>query len=159
MENKSVRFSASRKEAQKQGYRSGLELRTAVALKKARIDFLYEPRDFTFEYFTEVNNAHCEMCLSKSVYQKHTYLPDFVVADRKVVLESKGLLSAQNRMSHKILVDTHKSITFVLLLQNPNKKITKRVTYADWCDKNNVLWLSDKEDWIPKLKEIIKQAK
>lgn len=158
-ERNSVRTSESRKKAQALGFRSALEKRVADALKKARIEHEYEPRDFTLDYVTPVRNAQCADCGCSSVYQKHTYLPDFVLKNRTVVLESKGIWTAESRAMHKVLAETYKNITFVLLFQNPHKKISKRVTYSGWCDINNILWLSDKSDWIPRLKEVIKNGR
>lgn len=154
-ENKSVRTSSVRKKAVKAGFRSGLEQSVSLALIKAKIKHEYEPKDFTLEYTTKVRNAHCTNCGCSYVEQKHTYLPDFTLKNRSIILEVKGIFDNKDRNKIKNLAETHKKITFVVLLQNPNKKITKLVTYSKWCDKNNILWLSYKDDWVTLLKKII----
>lgn len=154
------RTSRSRREAVKQGYRSALEMQVANQLKKARIAFEYEPRDSILEYKQRINNVVCESCgCTNNIYQVRTYLPDFVIGN--VVLEAKGRWVASDRSKINNLVQSHRGVTFVMLFQNPNQKTSKkRGTYAEWCDKNGILWLGYNDpSWITKLKTIIKDSK
>lgn len=108
-------------------YRSKFEQRLADRLLK--LGFKYEP--YKIDY--------------KVPETKHKYLPDFVRG--KLIYELKGRFTASDRKKMKLLVEQHPEFDFVLVFQNPNIKINKgsKTTYADWCDKNHINWISHKE--------------
>ena len=108
-------------------YRSKFEERLSARLLK--LGFKYEP--YKIDY--------------KVPETKHKYTPDFVQG--KLIYELKGRFTAQDRKKMKLLVEQHPEFDFVMVFQNPNKKINKnsKTTYADWCNKNNIEWISYKE--------------
>lgn len=111
----------------KKQYRSRFEERLAGHLEY--LGFKYEP--FNIDYTIPET--------------KHKYKPDFVRG--KLIYELKGRWTAQDRKKMKLLVEQHPEFTFVMVFQNPNIKINKRskTTYADWCEKNNIKWISYKD--------------
>lgn len=153
MNTKTQYKSKSRKDAVSAGFRSAFEQSTANQLKAAKIEFKYEPREHTIGYTLKANGI-CVDCGCKAIVTNHKYLPDFVI-NEKVIVETKGKWDAQDRKK-AIEICNNTDYTLVLLFQNPLQKITKRVNYGKWCDLNNIKWLSSKEDWVSKLKQIIK---
>jgi hypothetical protein len=65
------------------------------------------------------------------------YTPDWKITPNLYV-ESKGLFDQADRRKMKIVKDTYPDITFIMLFQDPNKRIAKnsKTTYKDWCIKN-----------------------
>ena len=108
-------------------YRSKFEQRLADRLLK--LGFIYEP--YKIDY-TQPET-------------KHKYTPDFVKG--KLIYELKGKFTAADRKKMKLLIEQHPEFYFVMVFQNPNVKINKnsKTTYATWCDKNNIKWMSYKE--------------
>lgn len=108
-------------------YRSKFEQRLSERLLK--LGFKYEP--------LKLDYAVPET--------EHKYTPDFVKG--KLIYELKGRFTAQDRKKMKLLVEQHPEFKFVMVFQNPNIKINKnsKTTYAIWCEKNNIEWMSYKE--------------
>lgn len=108
-------------------YRSKFEQRLSERLLK--LGFKYEP--FKLDYTVPET--------------EHKYTPDFVKG--KLIYELKGRFTAQDRKKMKLLVEQHPEFKFVMVFQNPNIKINKnsKTTYAIWCEKNNIEWISYKE--------------
>ena len=108
-------------------YRSKFEQRLSERLLK--LGFKYEPLKLDY---TVPETAH-------------KYTPDFVKG--KLIYELKGRFTAQDRKKMKLLVEQHPEFKFVMVFQNPNIKINKnsKTTYAIWCEKNNIEWMSYKE--------------
>lgn len=117
----------SNQKAKKIQYRSKFEQRLADRLLK--LGFKYEP--YTLNYSIPTT--------------EHTYRPDFVRG--KLIYELKGRFTVQDRKKMKLLVEQHPEYDFVMVFQNPNIKINKgsKTTYADWCNKNHINWMSYKE--------------
>ena len=111
----------------KNKYRSKFEQRLADRLLK--LGFIYEP--YKIDYTQPETN--------------HKYTPDFVRG--KLIYELKGKFTPADRKKMKLLVEQHPEFDFVMVFQNPNVKINKnsKTTYAAWCDKNNIKWISYKE--------------
>lgn len=105
-------------------YRSKFEQRLSERLLK--LGFIYEP--YKIDYTVPQSN--------------HKYLPDFVRG--KLIYELKGRFTASDRKKMKLLVEQHPEFDFVMVFQNPNIKINKgsKTSYADWCNKNNIKWMS-----------------
>ena len=116
-----------RKKSSKKKYRSNFEERYAEKL--AKLGFIYEPYKIKYQVPTSI----------------HSYTPDFVRG--KLIYELKGRFTAADRKKMKLLVEQHPEFDFVMVFQNPNIKINKnsKTTYAMWCDKNDIEWISAKE--------------
>ena len=108
-------------------YRSKFEQRLSERLLK--LGFKYEP--LKLDYTVPET--------------EHKYTPDFLKG--KLIYELKGRFTAQDRKKMKLLVEQHPEFKFVMVFQNPNIKINKnsKTTYAIWCEKNNIEWMSYKE--------------
>ena len=101
-------------------YRNPYEARCAAALGP---DFQYEP--IKLPYVIQSN-----------------YIPDFVDAEKKRIVESKGLFDAADRRKLLAVKAAHPDWTIEIWFTNPNKTISKqsKTTYADWCKKNGFVW-------------------
>lgn len=71
----------------------------------------------------------------------HNYHPDWKIKEN-IYIETKGLWKATDRAKHKYLREQHPEITVYMVFQNPNNKLSRasKTTYADYCDKNGILW-------------------
>lgn len=108
-------------------YRSKFEQR--LSQKLAYLGFKYEP--FKIDYIVPET--------------KHKYTPDFVRG--KLIYELKGRWTAIDRKKMRLLVEQHPEYEIVMVFQNPNIKINKgsKTSYADYCDKYNIKWMSYKD--------------
>jgi len=70
------------------------------------------------------------------------YVPDFIDADRKEIVEAKGLFDAADRRKLKAVKAQYPDWTIRVLFMNPNKPISKgsKTTYAAWCEKQGIAW-------------------
>jgi hypothetical protein len=141
-----------RTEAISKGFKSALEMDVAERLKKARINFVYEPQDNKLEYTLKEKGCVCANCGSDVITSKHKYLIDFQV--KNIVVESKGIFSPADRTKMIAVREANPQYQYVIILQAPNKKITKKTTYTDWCNKNNFVNFSFKENFEKKIKEM-----
>lgn len=108
-------------------YRSKFEARLAEHL--LHLGFVYEP--YRIDY-----------TIPESI---HHYKPDFVRG--KLIYELKGRWTAQDRKKMRLLVEQHPEYEIVMVFQNPDVKIQKnsKTSYADYCDKYNIKWMSYKD--------------
>jgi len=102
-------------------YRNGFE--AAMAIKHPDHD--YEPKDIRLPYVLH-----------------HQYVPDFVDRENKVIRESKGLFTAEDRRKMLAVKAAHPDWTIVMVFQKPDRKISKNssTTYAQFCEKNDIQW-------------------
>lgn len=72
----------------------------------------------------------------------HTYLPDFVDAANKQIVESKGRFTAADRQKMLAVKKQNPDWTITILFQQPNRTISKtsKTTYSGWCDKVGINW-------------------
>ena len=121
-----------RKNAIKHGYRSGFEHKVADQLSENKIDLEYEK--------TIINYIKPET--------KHTYTIDFTLPNG-ILVETKGRWVIEDRKKHLLIKKQHPELDIRLVFQNAKTKIRKgsKTTYADWCDKNGIIWA---EKNIPK---------
>ena len=117
----------ARKKLSKSNYRSKFEERLAKHL--LHLGFKYEPikLDYTIPE------------------TKHKYTPDFVKG--RLIYELKGRWTAVDRRKMRLLVEQHPEYEIIMVFQNPNIKINKgsKTSYADYCDKYNIKWMSYKD--------------
>lgn len=102
------------------GYRNPFEKRCAAALGQG---FAYEPMKLTY-------TLKCQ------------YLPDFVDAANKRIVEAKGLFDAADRRKILAVKAQHPDWTVEIWFTNPSKTISKtsKTTYSSWCDANGIAW-------------------
>lgn len=121
--------------AKKYGFRSGLEERLAEQLNKAKVEYTYE--EYKINYIRPAS--------------KHTYTPDFVLANG-IIVESKGRFLVADRQKHLWIKEQHPELDIRFVFSNSKARISKtsRTTYADWCRKHGFKF-SDKvipNEWI-----------
>lgn len=114
----------------KHGFRSGLEERTAEALRKLGASFAYEEEKVA--YIKPERQA--------------TYTPDFIIPkrldgtdrERPLVVETKGRFLTEDRQKHLLIKRQHPSLDIRFVFSNPNSKISKtsKTTYAAWCERH-----------------------
>lgn len=115
---------ARRKLWREKGVRSKLEDRLCKVLVANGIEHEYEPEKW--EYEIPARTA--------------TYTPDLLVEG--VYYEIKGHFDADDR--RKMLLLASQGYQFIMVFHRPENKISKnsKTTYADWCDKNGIAWIS-----------------
>lgn len=105
-------------------FRSGLEEKVADLMVELGVDYEYES--------------------TKVPYQiQHNYTPDFLLPNG-VYLECKGYWEPEDRRKIKAVKEQNPEIDLRMVFQSPYNKISKKskTTYAQWCDKHNILWTS-----------------
>ena len=116
--------------SQKSVFRSKFEENVSKVLK----GFEYEP--FTIPYVIHRN-----------------YRPDFVHAASGTVVECKGFFREGDTKKYTSVRDSlPKGQRLVFVLMHPNKKIRRgaKMTMAEWCDKEGIVWYT-----IDTLQELI----
>lgn len=93
-------------------------------LKDAGVPFEYEPE--AWEYVIPERVAK--------------YTPDLKIDGN--YYEIKGRFDADDRKKMKLLHE--QGYVFIMVFDKPGNKITaaSKTTYADWCDKNGIAWMS-----------------
>ena len=125
----------STRNAIKNGYRSGLEVKVSEQLTKAGVKFEYE-----------------KLKIKYSVNEVRTYTPDFVILSNGIIVETKGRFVAADRKKHLLIRAQHPFIDIRFVFSNSKQKISKgsKTTYADWCDKFGFKYADKQipEDWL-----------
>ena len=124
-----------RRNAQKKGYRSGLELKVSEQLNEAKISFGYE--DTVIPYTKPAT--------------KHKYTIDFRLPNG-ILIEAKGRWTLEDRKKHLLIKKQHPDLDIRIVFQSAKTKIRKgsKTTYGDFCDKHGIAW-SEKsipEEWL-----------
>ena len=114
-------------------FRSGLEEKVADLLTNLGVKYEYES--------TRV--PYILQC---------TYTPDFLLPNG-VYLETKGLLSEEDRRKMKAVKEMNPDVDVRFVFQAPFNKIYKgsKTTYAKWAEKHGFLWCSFHSipiDWL-----------
>lgn len=124
------RRSSVRRNAIKNGFRSGLEDQFADLLRESEVAFKYE--ETKLEYVVPE--------------KKHKYTPDFELEDGSFV-ETKGRFTAEDRRKHLLLKEQRPDVKIRFVFSNPQAKTDKRsqTSYADWCDKHGFEYLGWKD--------------
>jgi hypothetical protein len=125
----------STRNAIKNGYRSGLEVKVSEQLTKAGVKFEYE-----------------KLKIKYSVNEVRTYTPDFVILSNGIIVETKGRFVASDRKKHLLIQKQEPFLDIRFVFSNSKAKINKGspTSYADWCDKYGFMW-ADKfipEEWL-----------
>lgn len=128
-----------RKNAIKNGWRSGLEESLAAYLSGKSITFEYEENKLTY-----------------AVPQRQaTYTPDFYVTTKSgkvIVVESKGRFVTADRQKMLLVKAQHPHLDIRMVFSNPNTKISKQssTTYGKWCEKHGFKYAKGlvPESWL-----------
>ena len=129
------KISKARAAAIKHGYRSGFEHKVADQLKESKTKFEYETT--VIDYIKPETH--------------HKYTVDFTLPNG-ILVETKGRWVLEDRKKHMLIKQQHPELDIRIVFQNPRGKIRKgsKTTYADYCDKNGIVW-AEKEiptDWL-----------
>lgn len=105
-------------------FRSGLEEKVADLLVELGVDYEYESTKIPYVI-------------------QYTYTPDFILPNG-VYLECKGFWEPEDRRKIKAVKTLHPDLDLRMVFQAPFNKISKKskTTYAQWCDKHDILWTS-----------------
>ena len=89
-----------------------------------------------------------------ATYEKHVvfysipkkYTPDFTLDDYRIHVEVKGWFRSGDRQKYKAIKEAmdEQGWTFVFILQNPGKPVSKgaKSNMGDWCTNNGILWFA-----------------
>ena len=118
--------SKKRKEAEKRGYRSSLELEVAKDLEKYNINpkLIYE----------------CLVLNYIIPESKKKYTPDYVLPNG-IIVEVKGYWSLEDRKKFLYVRESNPDKDIRMVFQNSKNKLRKssKTTYSDFCIKNNII--------------------
>lgn len=141
---KSVRFSKKRKAAVKAGFRSGFEQEFA----RKYPDLLFEPKAFPYciEQKKVVSHEDESIVIEDKTLIRH-YTPDFVTKDGSIWYELKGRWVAADRTKIRNIRKALPNQRLIMVFERPNQRISKtsKTTYATYCDKYGIEWISKKE--------------
>jgi hypothetical protein len=118
--------------------RSGLEDKLGNFLREHGIEFGYESDVVEYTVPEKVGK----------------YTPDFKIGE--VYLETKGRFTSEDRKKMLFVFRSNPDLNLLMVFPKPLNTITRKskTTYADWCDKNGIPWLS-----IEELEHLIKTRK
>ena len=133
----------SRQRAIKNGYRSGLEDKTARQIKESGLEVLYETERIQFVW--PERQAH--------------YTPDFRLPKPGgyFYVETKGQWQTEDRHKHLLIRQQCPDIDIRLVFSNANAKLYKGspTTYAAYCEKHGIQYAHKviPEDWLLESKD------
>jgi len=107
-------------------WRSGLERTVGDGLRELGVKYEYESEKLKYTLPEE----------------SHTYTPDFKVDG--LYIETKGKFTAVDRKKMKHVFLSNPGLKLVMAFPKPNNKLRKgsKTTYAMWCNKNGIPWIS-----------------
>ncbi len=118
-----------------EGYRSGLEEKTAADLKSRGLDCPYEP--YKIKYFKPET--------------MHTYTPDFELPNG-ILIETKGRLIIDDRKKHILIKRQRPELDIRFVFEYAKGKIRKgsKTTYSMWAEKEGFKWAEKTipQEWI-----------
>ena len=122
--------------------RSGLEDKFEAELQKRGVEYRYEP--FNLDYIVPET--------------KRKYKPDFVVEKEKIIFETKGRLTSDDRKKMLLVKEQHPEYRIIMVFGKPFNTLSKKskTRYSDWCDKNGIEWEDIEE--IEKGKQICQSS-
>jgi hypothetical protein len=126
-----------RRSKNKGKYKSLLERDFAAHLKKQEIPAEYEPDKFSY-----VRPSH--------------YTPDWKVGE-KLYLETKGEFAPSQRANLLAFKAQNPDIEIIMVFANAQNLLHKRakMTYAQWCDKNEIRYHDLRAEYNKKKKEYV----
>lgn len=104
------------------GFASRFESQVALKLSNLGIDFEYETLELPYT---------------------KTYKPDFIL-NNGIILEVKGVLDQQDRDKMARVRKAHPEANIWFVFMAPHRKCPglKKMTHAEWADKNGYRWIS-----------------
>jgi hypothetical protein len=122
------------KQAKKYGYRSGLEYKLSLYLKKKKCEYSYESIKIEWEDLAY-----------------RTYTPDFILQNG-IIIETKGRFLAADRRKHLAIQKQHPNLDIRFVFTNSRARLSKgaKSTYAQWCIKYGFRYYDRivPEDWL-----------
>lgn len=122
------------KQAKKYGYRSGLEYKLSLYLKKNKCGYSYESIKIEWEDLAY-----------------RTYTPDFILYNG-IIIETKGRFLAADRRKHLAIKKQHPTLDIRFVFTNSRARLRKgaKSTYAQWCIKYGFRYYDRiiPEDWL-----------
>lgn len=127
-------------------FRSGLERKISIALKRKKIEHSYESLKIKYE-----------------LHLYRVYTPDFVVTTKSgktIIIEAKGIWDETDRKKHLIIKQQYPDLDIRFIFSNSKTKIRKgsQTSYADICnglgrgDYKGITWqFADKkipQEWL-----------
>lgn len=111
-----------RQKSRRGKYKSILENDVAKALEGLGVSFSYET--IKMPYIVPV--------------ERHSYTPDFLPDNSKVVIEAKGRLTLADRKKMLLVKEQYPEHTFILVFGNANTKLYKgsKTSYGQWAEKH-----------------------
>lgn len=106
-------------------YRSGLEAMLAAVIAAAGLEVQFETLTIPYEQPAKARK----------------YTPDFLLPNG-IVIESKGLFSAEDRNKMQWVKAQHPKLDIRMVFSNAQAKLYKGspTTYAMWCDREGFPW-------------------
>ena len=79
--------------------------------------------------------------------QEHIYTPDFKITGTNIFLELKGRFVVQDRKKQLLVQKQYPQYRIILVFMQPSQTLSKvsKTTYSQWCDKNNIEWMTAAE--------------
>lgn len=135
--------------AQRLGYRSGLEVQAAHQLEDAGVDFEYESSACKFTYYKPARNTVLietsifeESVLRKGckIYSKHMYTCDFWIGHLDLFIETKGRFTASDRAKHAVLKAQYPDVDLRMIFtgDSPMRDLKSNLRPSEWCEKNGI---------------------
>lgn len=124
--------------------RSNFERVCASELLLMGVSFEYEPIEL--EFHSRVRSGTCNDCGGTNVVKVRWYTPDFVIEDKKIIIEAKGKFTAENRTKMLDVVRDHPEWDIRMWFMYDNKLSKKStIRYSDWCIKHGITYHVGKE--------------
>jgi len=111
---------------QREGYRSGLEVKNGAHINAHGFNAPYEA--FTLRYTVPARIGR--------------YTPDFPFPWNGIIVETKGRFVTADRQKHILIKNEYPDLDVRFVFSNPNTRISKTssTTYADWCRKHGFMF-------------------
>ena len=141
-------------------YRSCYEEDQAANLKKRKVAFDYELKQYTFHMPSTKRGLICDSCGSTKMKQQAKYTPDFTLyykgsrKKRFIIVETKGKMLAPVRNKDAAFVEEYPDIDYRLVFMANNKlSRTSKTRYSDWATKVGIKYaVGDIPDaWLKEL--------
>ncbi len=145
--------------------RSKFEKKVAQELDNKGVDYEYE--SISLEYYERVRGGVCDKCGHLKTSKRRSYTPDFVINkggseggheetsgdcyDAALIIETKGLFTAANRTTMKLVKEWHPDLDIRMVFMRDNKVHKKSdMRYSDWCEKNGIPYAIGgiPEEWL-----------
>lgn len=77
------------------------------------------------------------------------YKPDWVNEKEKIMVETKGIFTSADRKQALLVKKYFPDWVHIFVFSKPKNRLSKKskTTYIDWCNANNIAWLSISELW------------